>query len=444
MRVCVAFAVVLFGAFPALGAESAARRPAIPSPVQTYASMPPAERMAIQSDLLWAGHYEGMADGDFTERSIAAIRNFQNANKTKQTGVLNPQEREALAAAAKKEREAVGWRVVEDEPSGSRVGFPSKLLPQWVKNKLGSRWSSARGEAVVETFRIAEPGATIADVFKKQKDEPERKVESSQLKADSFVMSGLQGLKKFSARAEYRDGEVRGLTVLYDQAMEGTMAKIADAVWRTFVPFSRSDTAAVKSAEAKGKVDYGTGLVVSSAGHILTPRHMTEGCTVIVVQGLGNAETVAQDQDKGLALLRVYGNRRLAPLHIPAGAASGSEVTLIGIADPNAQAGGNAASSVRAKFAAANEDNGLRPMDSTPAPGFSGAIAVDDSNHLVGMLQFKPQILAQAGPAKLPPAAMIIPAESIRDFVSSHGVQLVSGDSGDTKASLVRVICVRK
>ena len=49
-----------------------------------------------------------MADGDFNERSIAAVRAFQSEYKTKQTGILNPKEREVLAAAAKKERDGRG------------------------------------------------------------------------------------------------------------------------------------------------------------------------------------------------------------------------------------------------------------------------------------------------------------------------------------------------
>jgi peptidoglycan hydrolase-like protein with peptidoglycan-binding domain len=444
MRIWLVLAAVLAGLLPAAaGQESGAKRPAIPTPAETYAAMPAAERAAIQSDLLWAGHYDGAADGDFTERSIAAVRNFQRDNKTKQTGILNPQEREVLAATARRERESVGWRVVEDAKTGSRVGFPAKLLPQWVQNKLGSRWSSERGEAVVETFRIAEPDATLAAVFNQQKEEPERKVETSQLRGDSFVMTGLQGLKKFYARAEYKNGEVRGLTVLYDQAMHGTMAKIVDAVWSAFVPFSRNEAGAVKIAEAKGNVEYGTGLVVSAQGHILTPRHVVDGCAVIVVPGLGNSETVAENRDKGLALLRVYGNRHLLPLPIPADAASGSELTLVGIADPKAQSGGRAATIARAKLAAVSDENGLRAIDGMPAPGFSGAAAFDRDNRLRGMLQFRQQVTAEAGAAKVP-AATVIPAESIRDFLTAQGVEPQPGNAGDAKASVVRVICVRK
>ncbi|HET7680768.1 MAG TPA: serine protease [Xanthobacteraceae bacterium] len=444
MRFCVALLAVLIGILPASAQQSAVQRPVLPSPAETYAAMPPAERIAIQSDLLWAGHYEGVADGDFTERSIAAVRAFQRENKTKQTGILNPKEREVLAAAAKKEREAVGWRVVEDAQSGSRVGFPAKLLPQWVKNKLGSRWSSERGEAVVETFRIAEPGASLAAVFNQHKQEPERKVETSQLRSDSFVMTGLQGLKKFYARAEYKNGEVRGLTVLYDQAMHGTMAKIVGAVWGAFVPFSNKQAAVLQAAEAKGKVEYATGMVVSAAGHILTPRHVIEGCAVITLPGLGNTETVAEDPGKGLALLRVYGNRQLSPLPFSTDVGSGPELTLVGVADPKAQSGGSAASTARAKLGAVKGDSGLRALDGAPVAGFSGAAVLDSNNRLLGMVQFKAQLMAEAGAAKLPPAATVIPVQAIRDFLAAEGVTPPSGNANEAKSSVVRVICVRR
>ena len=76
----------------------------------------------------------------------------------------------------------------------------------------------------VETFRVTGPGTTLAAVFEQQKKEPaQRKVEYSVLRGDFFVISGLQGLKKFYVRAHVKDNEVRGITILYDQAMEGIM-----------------------------------------------------------------------------------------------------------------------------------------------------------------------------------------------------------------------------
>ncbi len=447
MRVSVAFVALLVGIFPAFAQESA-KQPATPSPRATYAAMPLAERVSVQTDLIWASDYRGTANGEFTEREIAAIREFQKTNRSKQTGVLNPQEREILAAAAKKERDAVGWRVIEDARTGVRVGVPGKLMPQSARDKLGSRWSSGRGEAAMETFRIKEPGTTLAAVFEQQKKEPvERRVESSQLRPDSFVISGLQGLKKFYVRGYLKNGEVRGLTVLYDQAMEGTMAPLLPATWSAFVPFSPAETTiAAKDPPVSGKVEYGTGIVVSTAGHIVTPRHVVDGCEVIVVPGLGNAHPVAEDQASNVALLRVYGNRDLVPLPLASEKALGRELTLIGVADPQAQAGGSAASSVRARLGAGSGGSGLRAVDPVPAPGFSGAAVIDADNRFAGMAQLKPQIFAGAGPSNLPPPAIVISAETIRNFLDAQDVHPVPGRFGaaEAKASVVRVICVRK
>jgi hypothetical protein len=227
--------------------------------------------------------------------------------------------------------------------------------------------------------------------------------------------------------------------------MHGTMAKIVDAVRSTFVPFSRTEAPAVKAAQANGKVEYATGLVVTAAGHIVTPRHAIDGCETIVVAGLGNAEAVADDQTKGLALLRVYGSRELVPLSFAGEAAAGPELTLVGIADPKAQSGGSAASTARAKLGTASGDGRLRPIENVPAAGFSGAAALD-GKQVVGMVQLKPQIFAEAGAANLPPPAAVVPAEILREFLETQGVRPTLGTSGsdEAKASLVRVICVRQ
>ena len=55
---------------------------------------------------------------------------------------------------------------------------------------------------------------------------------------DFFILSGMQGLKKFYLRAESRDLEVRGLTILYDQATEGIMDPVTVVMSSAFAPFT--------------------------------------------------------------------------------------------------------------------------------------------------------------------------------------------------------------
>ena len=50
-------------------------------------------------------------------------------------------------------------------------------------------------------------------------------------------MSGMQGLKRFIVRAQSSGGELRGVTILFDQATEGVMAPVAAAMANTYQGF---------------------------------------------------------------------------------------------------------------------------------------------------------------------------------------------------------------
>src|SRR5205823_2900469 len=157
----------------------------------------------IQLDLAWTGDYNGLANGESNDKTIAAIKTFQRNRKFKETGVLNTQERALLAASAKAKQAQVGWTMVDDAVTGARLGIPAKQVPNKTQSKTGTRWSSAQGQVQVETFKIREPGTTLAAVFEQQKKEPStRKLEVNLLHGDFFILSGMQGLKKFYVRAE--------------------------------------------------------------------------------------------------------------------------------------------------------------------------------------------------------------------------------------------------
>ena len=279
-----------------------------PSP-DALSAVPPGERQKIQAALLWSGDYIG---GD--DPMATAIKNFQKRHKAKVTGVLTPSERADLIAAAKRYEDEFGWSVVVDPATGIRIGLPTKLVPHARDAAHGTRWSSTHGEVQVETFRIKEPGLTLAALFEREKKQPAtRKVESSALHDDTFVITGMQGLKMFSVRAKMRDGEARGFTIMYDQMMETIVAPATAAMVSAFSPFP--ERSAPYAALARS-VEYGNGLVVSAQGHIVTDLKLTQGCQVIVASGFGDADRVAADPDNGLALLRVYGQRKISPLSL--------------------------------------------------------------------------------------------------------------------------------
>jgi hypothetical protein len=400
-----------------------------------FAGIPPVERTKIQAALLWAGDFASAAKGE--DPLVAAIKNYQKRKKASATGVLTESERAELLGAAKNHEDEVGWSVVVDPATGIRIGLPTKMVPHARDAERGTRWSSAHGEVQVETFRITDRDLKLPALFEQQKKEPgTRKIEYSVLRDDNFFISGLQGLKKFSVKAQMRDGEVRGFTMLYDQMMETIVAPVMVAMSSAFTPFP--ERSAPFAALAKS-VEYGNGLVVSAQGHIVTDRKLTEGCQIIIASGLGDAVPIADDRDNGLALLRVYGPRKLSVLALPRDTPKTGELTLIGIPDPKELDGSKKLTEIKARLV---EGTAIELRQSVPMAGFSGAAALDGQGRFLGMMEMRNAVLASAEPAA--PPVRLVTAETIRGFLSSHHVAGAETQTGDARTSVVRVICVRK
>ena len=412
-------------------------RPALQTPADTANAMAQAERLAIQSDLAWVGQYNGAITGDVSERMVAAIKEFQKERGAKQTGVLNPQERSALAETARRRQENVGWKIVTEAGTGARLGVPTKLVPQQSSDANGAKWNSSTGTVQVQLSRRKQANPTTAKLAEQEKKEPAgRKVDYTVVKPDFFVLSGMQGLKKFYVRGTFKGDEVRVLTILYDQATEGTVEPVVIAMSSAFNPFP-----AGTGPPPRKTVEYGTGVVVSEDGAIVADREITDGCLAIAITGFGNADRVAEDRDHDLALLRIYGARGLKPLALGNGAAK-ANVELTGIADPQSQGGAAAVSSVKAN-AAQIGGGGDVALSPPPALGFSGAAALDGDGKFAGIALLKPVVVA--GPANTtPPAqAVLVPADTVAEFLKANGVNFAGG-SPDAKTAVVRVICVRK
>jgi peptidoglycan hydrolase-like protein with peptidoglycan-binding domain len=412
-------------------------RPALQSPADTASAMAQAERLSIQSDLAWVGQYNGAISGDVSERMVEAIKEFQKASGGKPTGVLNPKERSVLAETGRRRRENAGWKIVTDAPTGAQLGIPAKLVPQQTSDANGTKWSSPTGTIQVLLTRRKEAGPTTARLADREKKEPTgRAVDYTVVKPDFFVLSGLQGLKKFYVRGTFKGDEVRILTILYDQATENTVEPVVIAMSSAFNPFP-----VIAAPPPRKTVEYGTGVVVSEDGAIVTDRQITDGCLAITIPPFGNADRVAEDKEHDLALLRIYGARGLKPLALASGPTDKTSIELTGISDPQAQGGGRAATTVKAAITLVS-GGGDMALSPPPAIGFSGAAARDDGGRFAGLALLKPAVVA--GTVTTPSAqAVLVPAETVREFLKTNGVTAAQASS-DAAAAVVRVICVRK
>src|SRR5206468_735649 len=403
-------------------------RPALQKPEETAKALGQAERLALQSDLAWVGQYNGAITGDVSERMVNAIKEFQKSLGGKQTGVLNPQERGTLADTARRKQESVGWKLVTDPGTGVRLGIPSKLVPQQASDANGTKWTSPTGTIQIQLARRKEAGPVTAKLAEREKKEPGRNIDYTVVKPDFFVLSGLQGLKKFYLRGTFKGDEVRILTILYDQATENTVEPVVIAVSIAFNAFPAP--AQMAGPPPRKAVEYGTGVVVGDDGAIIADRQITDSCLMVAIAGFGNADRVAEDKEHDLALLRIYGARGLKALDL-ANVATKTALDLTGIADPQNQGGGAAVTGIKASVAqlGGGSDIALTPA---PAPGFSGAPALDGDGRFAGIALLKP--VQVAGPTNGVPAAqaVLVTAETVRDFLKANGVN-AAGGSTDAK-----------
>jgi len=176
-----------------------------------------AERLTLQSDLAWVGQYNGAITGDISERMVNAIKEFQKGRGAKPTGVLNPQERGLLADTARKSRKASAGRSSPTPAPACGWGF----------DQTGAAAGQRRQRHQMDVAHRHDPDSTGATQGGRPRDGKARRAREEGAgaqhrlhrgQADFFVLSGLQGLKKFYLRGTFKGDEVRILTILYDQA----------------------------------------------------------------------------------------------------------------------------------------------------------------------------------------------------------------------------------
>ncbi len=392
---------------------AAAAEPLKPAPVegQCLRGIRPASA-EIQAALLWAGDYTVLPGGDHDARR--AVKNFQKRDQGQ--GHRRAHRRRARAPDRRGETHddasAGPWSTIR------RPACASACRRSWCRSRTtprrARRWSSAHGEVQVETFRIKRPDSQLAALFEQQEEEPAaRRVESSALQDDGFVISGMQGLKKFTVRATMRDGEVRGFTMLLRPGDGRHRGAGRRGDGERLHAVSRAQRAVrARCAEA---VEYGTGLVVSATRRTSSPRpQLTDGCQVIVVSGSAMPSASPTTKAQGLALLRVYGARDLHPLALPAMRQAG-----------DADAGRHSRSAEQSGDAAAdgNARRGLprRPRielrQPVPMAGFAGAAALDAQGRFAGMVRDAATLcVASTEPAHRRRCGLITAASTIARF----------------------------
>jgi hypothetical protein len=369
--------------------------PRLAAATQSFSALPEAERKAIQSDLIWTGHLNSAATGSFGPLTFRAVNGFK-AGRGQPDGQLTPAERQELARLARTARDAAGFAVITDQPTGVRIGIPQKLLPKREATPAGgSRWQSGDGKITLDVSAgpATEPLQAIFDRAIAVNPNVQRKVTYKLLQPSFFVVAGETPTGKFFRRQALGPSGLRGFSVGYDKGVSATFDKVVTAIADSFEPFpsgaptpapapapASPGAPAVATAPAQPATErFGVGLVVGKE-LVLTARVAVDPCKGLKV-GSRPAKLRAQDQASGLALLDVPGlaSGALPGLRDVAPAAKEAIVVL-------AYDGTAAARTAVALPGEAMSEAVLAPLQ----PGGAGSPVFDRQGRLAGLVTANP------------------------------------------------------
>ncbi len=424
---------------PPASAPRTAPDPAQVAAARAFEAFDPAERRAIQRDLVWAANFTGAATGEFGPLTFAAVRRFEAEMKRPQDGILAPDERRALAKAADEGRKAFVFVIETDPASKMRIGVPTRILSKRSTGPAGlSRWQDVADLATLD-LSLGKPEDTLENLFERgtSANVQGRKITYKLLRPDFFVISGETQNGKFYRRLEKGpDGVLRGFSVGFDKRLSPEFDRMVIAIASTFEAIPGAQPTSVATAGGTAAPPASTPARPSapepkrvSAVEIAPGKFVTAASAATCKSlALGNAPVTIEKRGDALLLLAVT---RDGGKPLPIAASTGGEAILL----------------QRDRAGALQTANALLAGGRAEAPlqaGGAGAALVDRSGALVGLVIEEPKLVTQV--AGVVPASRyrFVDAKALADFAglssaptgTPRAMSAVAADAGRAVVSL--------
>jgi hypothetical protein len=383
-------ALLAFSGFFSLcaNAQDAPARSADPAFVAASAAFErfdPAERRAIQRDLIWTSAFTGAATGEFGALTFAALKRLDESIKVPVNGVLSPEKRKKLADVAESGRRAIGFRIETDATSKMRIGVPTKLLSKRSAGPAGlSRWQDDK-EQITLDLSIGKPDDDLVQLFERgtAANVAGRRITYKLQRPDFFVISGETATGKFYRRLEKGpDGVLRGFSIGYNKALAPAFDWMVIAIATSFeaqpgAAPQQTSTASASNVPGPARppapetkkvnaVEIASGKFVTSAAGIASCKALNAGSPARTAR--------VEKQASGVAVL-TFSRPNAAPLTL---APAGGEAILL----QHDQTG-----TLLAASAQLVEGRAEVPLQS----GGAGAALVDRGGRLVGLVIDEPR-----------------------------------------------------
>lgn len=156
------------------------------------------ERTEMQANLTLLGHYTYLVDGAFGKGTYEALTAFQRSLGRATTGVLLPQDRDALLVKAGEIWDELGMDLVRDKEGQAALIMPAGLLTIRKGTTRGNSYATPDGGIALETVRRPIGQQSFRALFDElAAPAADRAVTYSNYNNNRFVVSGENGERSF-------------------------------------------------------------------------------------------------------------------------------------------------------------------------------------------------------------------------------------------------------
>lgn len=398
------------------------------------------QRMELQVALQWAGFYTSTIDGAFGRGTRASMAAWQEANNFEKTGVLTTLQRAALFKQYNAVLEGLGLKRLVDAKAGIELMMPTAVVA-FDKYEPPFAHYKANGDIDARVLLISQAGDQttlfgLYDIMQTLEIVPLNG--PRERRKDSFSLVGENA--EFISQTEVKllDGQIKGFTLIWPTNDEERRQRLLGEMQASFLrldavldPAAGSDNAQAIDLVSGLKVRTPTlsrsGFYVDSGGAVVTTAQVVQNCTRITLDDENEAQVLAVDNTKGVALL--VPDQALSPARVAGFSAQAprlqSDVAVAGYSYGGVLTGPSMTFGSLSDVRGLAGETDLNRLSLTPLPGDVGGPVLDAVGGVLGMLLPVPE-----GDKQLPAeVSFALSGDAILNFVSQAGVSTSSAEN---------------
>lgn len=431
------------------------------------------ERLAtvdVQKALIWTGHYNSMADGDFGKLTKAGAAAWQRTRGYVADGELTQTQVSQLIVEGRRIRDSWQWGTFIEDGVGFSAGYSARLFRLERRTEHGG--AQFISEIADANFSISvypwSGGFNFEGIVGAIASSSGPRVVEYTARGSNWVVAvGTSSGRSFYTRAEARPSGFVTFIVSVRRDQRDMLSPVVTAMANSFqvgrdirlgnvapiqprrppptwwerdpIPLPPPQADRRPAAPAEPSVIVGTAFYVSADGFLVTNSHVVGSCREVVLKRrgllIGRASLFARNERDDLAVLK-HDASSPSYLRVRAGdpLRVADAVVVFGypLSGMLSTTGNTTVGNVTA-LAGLRDDYRMFQLSAPVQPGNSGGPVVDDRGRLIGVVVSKLDALKFAGVTGDIPQNVnfAIKASTLVSFLEAQGVRYESAATGE-------------